>query len=348
MTVKLVGRDDVAASGFSSANILFLTKYTANATGTVTEMHLRIAASKTGNVICGIYPDDGSGNMATGNPLATTASYAVTSGSERSVAIPLVANLAVTNGTIYWLACNTDTASLFGYKTEVGASPYNYKAFTYAALPSPVGTGYTYIPPGNENVIIAGWGIAGSILSPSGIATLEAFGTDKVNRYVKPSGLATLEAFGTDKINRYAKPSGIATLEDFGMPAAVLSGVTLIPSAISSAEVLGTGKLIIFICPSAKIVGSDDVSVDTTIATDTFHLSKVTALDTGEVTKIRINSYASINVKIALYADNAGEPGALLNALNTPVHIIAGWNTIDFPATSIVKDTDYWLAFNSG
>ena len=97
-----------------------------------------------------------------------------------------------------------------------------------------------------------------------------------------------------------------------------------------------------------RLIGSDNVSVDDTVLIDTFHLSKFTALLTGEITQIPIYSGGIINVKVAIYTDNAGEPGALLNAVNDAQAVIVGWNNIAFPATVIVQGTDYWLALNSG
>jgi hypothetical protein len=97
-----------------------------------------------------------------------------------------------------------------------------------------------------------------------------------------------------------------------------------------------------------RLVGSADVSVDSSVLTNTFHLSKFTAQATGIARQVPIKSGSAIDVKLAIYADNAGEPGALLNALNAPQSLVAGWNTVLFPATSIVKDVDYWFAFNSG
>jgi hypothetical protein len=52
-------------------------------------------------------------------------------------------------------------------------------------------------------------------------------------------------------------------------------------------------------------------------------------------------------VKVAVYADNAGSPGTLLNAVNTSITEVSGWNSIDFPSTTITSGTNYWLAANS-
>jgi hypothetical protein len=223
MTTKLVGRDDVAASGFSAeANRVFLTKYTAVATGTLTEIHVRVKANAAGNIILGIYADDGTGNNPTGNPLATTASTAVTSGSERSVTVALTSSLSVTTGTVYWLACNNDCGNIFGYKTE--ASRYFYKNLTYGALPSPYGTGWTG-PTTTEEIIIAGWGNALQTVTPSGIATALAIGSPTVThgspQTIAPSGRATSLAFGLPTISHgggFIIPPGIASHFAAGVP----------------------------------------------------------------------------------------------------------------------------------
>jgi hypothetical protein len=97
-----------------------------------------------------------------------------------------------------------------------------------------------------------------------------------------------------------------------------------------------------------RIMGASNVSMHDTVATDYFHLSQFTADATGEVRQIRINSTANTNIKIAIYEDSAGEPGDLLNAVNTSCPIVIGWNNITFPATVIVQGTDYWIGFNSG
>jgi hypothetical protein len=242
-TGKLVGRDDVAASAFSGANCIFFTKYTAVATGVATEMRIRVAASTTGNVICGVYADDGTGLNPTGNPLATTASYAVTSGSERSVVIPLVANLNITIGTVYWLAHNTD-ATLSGYKTE-GGCRYFYKGLAYGALPSPVPGGL--LGPGTgEEPIIAGWGTL--VLSPSSISQPIAYGTPKLIFTIKPSSLVQQVAYGTPTVLTSAliiQPSSIVQVVAIGTPT-LRYPQTLSPSSIVHLVAVGTPWIGIF------------------------------------------------------------------------------------------------------
>ena len=97
-----------------------------------------------------------------------------------------------------------------------------------------------------------------------------------------------------------------------------------------------------------RIIGAKAVSVDSFLTINTFHLSKFVAEFTGIITKIRVYSSASGDVKVAIYSDVGGEPSSLLAVVNTPTAVVAGWNTIAISNTSIGLGTDYWLAFNSG
>ncbi len=97
-----------------------------------------------------------------------------------------------------------------------------------------------------------------------------------------------------------------------------------------------------------KLIGVDDLPINAgSVKNNKFLLAKFTAEKSGAVTSFRINSSGSGSIKIAIYADNGGEPGALLNAVNTPQPVVAGWNSISLPSTEVVAGTDYWLAANS-
>ena len=93
-----------------------------------------------------------------------------------------------------------------------------------------------------------------------------------------------------------------------------------------------------------KLVGADDIA-GTSLGTGYFSLSNFTAVATGNMTQFRVKSLAAGNVKCAIYADSAGEPGALITAMNTGQAVVIGWNTLDFTSTPITSGTVYWLAF---
>jgi hypothetical protein len=97
-----------------------------------------------------------------------------------------------------------------------------------------------------------------------------------------------------------------------------------------------------------RIIGSANVSVEDVADIDYFYLSKFTAEKSGDITRIKVYCQGSLNIKVAMYEDNAGEPGDLMTAVDTSIAISDGWNEIVFPATAIVQGTAYWLAFNSG
>ncbi len=85
-------------------------------------------------------------------------------------------------------------------------------------------------------------------IDPSGIASLEAFGTPHVAHVVDCSAIASAEAFGTTVIGLPVDASGIATAEAFGTPVAVL---VVAPSGVASEEAFGTTTLDQAIYPSS-------------------------------------------------------------------------------------------------
>lgn len=94
-----------------------------------------------------------------------------------------------------------------------------------------------------------------------------------------------------------------------------------------------------------KLVGADDAA-GTQLSVGQFTLCKFTAVATGNMTQFRVKSSVAGNVKCAIYADSAGEPGALLTAMNTGQAVDGlGWNTLNFTSTSITSGTVYWLAY---
>lgn len=78
-------------------------------------------------------------------------------------------------------------------------------------------------------------------VSPSGIATAEAFGTAVVTRVISPSGIASGEAFGTPALSLSIALTGIPSAEAFGSTN-VFSLVS--PTGIPSGEAVGTPSLI--------------------------------------------------------------------------------------------------------
>jgi hypothetical protein len=94
-----------------------------------------------------------------------------------------------------------------------------------------------------------------------------------------------------------------------------------------------------------KLVGADDAT-GSQQSVGYFTLCKFTAEATGYMTQFRVKSSVAGNVKVALYADNGGEPGALITAMNTGQAVDGlGWNTLSFTSTLITIGTVYWLAF---
>lgn len=94
---------------------------------------------------------------------------------------------------------------------------------------------------------------AAQTVSPSAIATGEAFGTAQLNQQVVASGIATAEAFGTSKVNQSIVAAAITSAEAFGTAELTqgVGGQTVTASAIDSEEALGTPQLNLKISPDA-------------------------------------------------------------------------------------------------
>jgi hypothetical protein len=95
---------------------------------------------------------------------------------------------------------------------------------------------------------------------------------------------------------------------------------------------------------TTKLVGADDAT-GVNSAANYFFLNRFQAEASGNMTEFRLKSGAAGNVKCALYADNSGEPGALITAMNTGQAVTgSGWETLSFTSTPITSGTYYWLA----
>jgi len=107
---------------------------------------------------------------------------------------------------------------------------------------APSGGAQTIIPSSIASLEAFGTARINQAIAPSGIASLGAFGTAMVKLTVQPSGIASVEAFGTAKVNQQVQPAGIASAEAFGTHIVTVAGAaqTITPGGIASLEVFGT------------------------------------------------------------------------------------------------------------
>lgn len=146
--IKLVGADDASSGVLTvSHNFIVFGKFTAEASGTMTQFRFR--AKTSGNVNIGIYTAHG----VTGLPDVLLNSDVTTLGVIAGVNSLSFPSTSITSGTDYWLAYNTDTFDLVGTITVGGTTRYSALSFG-TGFPNPAGgaTGATWIN------LIAGWG----------------------------------------------------------------------------------------------------------------------------------------------------------------------------------------------
>lgn len=208
---RLVGTD-TNGTGDCGANNVAYCKFTAVASGTVSEIH--VYARANGHVKVAIYSDSSNapGSRITGNDT----SQAVTANQWNSLTI---ANTNVIKDTPYWLGliCDTDGAASwlidFGGRAAYKAATFN--GFTW---PDSAGSGFTG-PNDGSSYALSGYGIL--TLSPGGVNQPISFGSAKLILIFKPSSLIQQLAYGTPAVITSALviyPSGIVEGLASGIP----------------------------------------------------------------------------------------------------------------------------------
>jgi hypothetical protein len=95
---------------------------------------------------------------------------------------------------------------------------------------------------------------------------------------------------------------------------------------------------------TVKLVGTDDTTPAGYGAANYLTMCRFQAIASGNMIQFYIHSGGIGNIKCALYADNGGEPGSLITAMNTGQSLTTGWISVNFMSTAITLGTYYWLA----
>jgi len=105
---------------------------------------------------------------------------------------------------------------------------------------------YQLLKPVVPEIYFTTSGVGAQDISPTGIASTEAFGTAVITTGavdISPTGIASAEAFGTASLGLDVTPSGIASEEAFGTAVLTTGAVDLTPSGIASEEAFGTAVI---------------------------------------------------------------------------------------------------------
>jgi hypothetical protein len=77
-------------------------------------------------------------------------------------------------------------------------------------------------------------------ITSTGLASAEAVGTPTLNLVLRLAGIVSLEAFGAVALHQQIRPGGIVTAEQFGTPIVSTGGLFIVPAGLASAEAFGT------------------------------------------------------------------------------------------------------------
>ena len=149
MTVKLFGYDDGTIDNVTGGDYFCLYKYTAVASGTCSEIKVKVAASIS--IKAAVYADN-SGEPGARLAKQDTPAACVTGWNT----IALEANCSIVSGTDYWLAFISSAAQV-GYDSAAGVMRYKAATYSTFTFPDPAGTGFTTLT--STNGFIAGWGV---------------------------------------------------------------------------------------------------------------------------------------------------------------------------------------------
>jgi hypothetical protein len=248
MTIKLIGADDISGSN-EYASTFCLNKFTAAASGNMTEF--RVKAAVSGYVKCALYADSSGAPgalitaMNTGQAVAAgwnTLSFTST---------------AITLGTVYWLAIVISVAGAAIYHSGGGTQKYKSSTYSTFTFPDPAGSGFSSA---TDYDLEAGWGETGGTTlyasaTMSGSGDLAAIARATIIAKATMAGAGTMAAAGKRTTTATATMLGTGTMAALARricsASATLSGTgtlaaaaTIVGAAIyASATLSGTGAL---------------------------------------------------------------------------------------------------------
>jgi len=318
--------------------------FVASKSGNVTEIRCR-SSDTSGHYKAAIYADNA------GAPDALIQANNVEVNSVNGWAVLTLSTPApVVSGTTYWLAMASDANTSIYY---VAGGTRKGKAITFSTFtfPDPAGTGFDT---DSYTHAIEGWGtppvltitttsLPGGTQGTDYSQALQASGgstpyTWSVLAGSLPAGLLPINS-STGIISGTPTVAGTSTFTVQVTDAVMATDTQSLSITIGTPAPVGDGEKLIGAGTDYTLTGKDS----------RFWCNPFVASKSGNVTEIRCRSSdTSGHYKAAIYADNAGAPGALIQANNVEVNAVNGWAvlTLSTPAP-VVSGTTYWLAMAS-
>ncbi len=355
-TQKLIG-NGATGSATGGYGYLRLVKYAASGTGQVSEV--RVYSKVNGNVKVALYADN-SGQPGDLLNASTTSTYC-TANQWNSISLP---ETWVTEGSDYWIAIADESGAGACY-SFTDPIPMRYKTITYSsyAFPDPAGSGST-----SSDIFYmayAGWGTetppapptmptitnassASNIASTSARLNGEITSTGNENPtvtvYYGTTDGGTIPGNWTNHVDLGSKGLGTFYTDIPGLIPNTPYYYRCYATNSAGSDWADTSAQFTTLVQTQKLIGNGATG-SATGGYGYLRLVKYAAYGTGQVREVRVYSQVNGNVKVALYADNSGEPGALLNANNTSTYCTAGqWNSISLPETWVTEGSNYWIA----
>lgn len=270
---------------------------------------------------------DGVGASAKTNVASGAPSLDITTTQDNSAIVVIVGDWAEVDGSSrVWRTVNGSGPTELAYAQLAGR--YVAYAAYYAdagtagvktvGISSPAGMKYSII----AVEVLGSAGSSGQTVSPTGIASTEAFGTAVVTPgqvTVSPSAIATAETFGTATVTPgpvTVSPSGTSTSETFGTAVITPGPVTVSPSRIGTGEAFGTA--VVTVDGGAQTVSPSGIGTGETFGAATVTPGPVTVTPSGIGTAETFGTATIVPGPVTVSPTGIASGGTLGTATVTP------------------------------
>lgn len=185
-------------------------------------------------------------------------------------------------------------------------------------------------------------------LQPTGFANTQAFGAPSLSLELSLTGFASTNAFGAPTLTAEAATLTLTWLSDadaFGSPALVPGPVQLTLTGVTEADRFGVPVL-----QPKKKNGQGGGGTPGGVGAGQKYATRIVMDEGGLIVSLEVVSSVTktVNTRMALYADVAGSPGALLSQSAVKASVVTGENVYPLlTPISVLDGTALWAALHS-
>lgn len=185
-------------------------------------------------------------------------------------------------------------------------------------------------------------------LALTGFAAVNGFGAPSLRQRIVLSGFANAAGFGAPTLSPgpvTVALSGFADGDHFGTARLIPGPVTIAPAGFADADRFG-----VMVVQLKKSTGQGGGTKPGGVGAAQKYATKLTMIEAGLIVELTMQASVAknVNTRMALYADNAGLPGALLAQSAVKTSVVIGSNTYSLTVPkAVLSGTVLWPALHS-